>query len=63
MVELELATPAVSRARHFLCADSGMVFFGNDEALNVCRHVDEDLAEKYVRVPYRTFILSKGESE
>jgi len=28
---------------HFVCPESGFVFFGDDEGLDVCRHVEQDI--------------------
>lgn len=28
---------------HFICPESGFVFFGDSEGLDVCRHVEQDL--------------------
>lgn len=63
MVELEPSAERAARnfqnpeaevAKHFCCNESGMVFFGDADGLDVCRHVDEDVSEKYTRI-------SKGE--
>ncbi len=37
---------------HFLCADSGFVFYGDREGLDVCQQVEQDLNSKYEKVGY-----------
>jgi len=37
---------------HWLCRESGFVFFGDCDGLDVCRHLDQDLNEKYERKKY-----------
>src|SRR5260370_8847054 len=51
MVPLELSElMGANLAPHFACPESGLVFFGDSEGLEVCRNVEEDVAEKYTRI-------------
>ena len=52
MVRVELADEMKKfLGPHFVCPESGFVFFGDDEGLDVCRHVEQDIR------------ISKGENE
>ncbi len=37
---------------HFLCPESGFVFYGDKEGLDVCDHAVQDLNSKYEKVRY-----------
>lgn len=40
----QLALAQEFLAPHFLCFESGLVFYGDSEWLDVCRHVEEDVS-------------------